>query len=194
MRQLLLIGIFALSGCASNLVQAPKGSVPNRSNLDRDGYGGYVTLVADGNYILGELIGNRNDTVMVLGEHGLTRVPMDQITFGQLIAHDPNDYLGVGLLSVIPNALMMTVGGYGGGPIAYGLVFSVINLFGMSTAMGTEDLKFNDFDWSKEKDELLKYSRFPGGIPEPVDLDKLSTRPMPPAKSKDKKRKDKKAI
>lgn len=174
----LLILLLILSGCQTNVIMAPKGSVPKRTELEKDGYGGYFTLVADGNYITGELIGVRNDSIVVLS-NVLSKVPIDQITYGQVIVHNPNNYLAGGLLPMFPNLILMTIGGYGGSPIAFGLFLSAINTAGMATASGTENLKVNYFEWKESPSEVLKYSRFPGGIPNQVNLEDLQPRTIP---------------
>lgn len=157
---------------------APQGTVPKRSQLDRDGFGGYITLMADGYYHTGELIGVRNDTIVVLGDKSISKITLDQITYGQIIVHSPNNYVAAGVLPMIPNVVLMTIGGYGGGPAAFGILLSAINAGGLAAASGTENLKFNYFDWSTAKTEVLKYSRFPGGIPAQVSLDNLNPRPI----------------
>lgn len=179
MKKIILFLLLSLGSCKSNVIMAPKDSVAVRSQLDRDGFGGYITLMSKGEYIQGELIGVRNDSVVVLTESSVVSSSVDQITYGQLIAHHPNNYVGLGIIPMVPNAIMMTIGGYGGGPVILGLLFSGINALGIGAAMGTENLKSNFFDWSDEKAEVLKYSRFPGGIPDQVVLGELRSRPKP---------------
>lgn len=188
MKRISAILLMVLNSCASNLIFAPEGAVPKRADLDRDLYGGYITVIADGETLKGELIGVRNDSIVVLVDNQAFSKPLAQITYGRVIAHAPNSYLAGGLLPMIPNALMMTIGGYNGAPVMIGLIFSSINAGGMGAAMATENLKFNFFDWEKEKKELLKYSRFPGGIPEEVELGKLMGRSSPVNSSKGNKR------
>jgi hypothetical protein len=175
-----LIGmlIILLSACKSNLIMAPQGTVPKRSQLDRDGFGGYITLMADGYYHTGELIGVRNDTIVVLGDKSLSKISMEQITYGQVIVHSPNSYVAAGVLPMIPNIALFTISGYGGSPAGLGILLSAINAGGLAAASGTENLKYNYFDWSTAKAEVLKYSRFPGGIPAQVRLDDLQPRPL----------------
>lgn len=178
MWRILLTLTLILSGCKANIVMAPKGSVPKRTELEKDGYGGYFTLVADGNYITGELIGVRNDSIVVLSNM-ISKVPIDQITYGQVIVHNPNNYLAGGFLPMFPNLILMTIGGYGGSPIAFGLFLSAINAAGLAVASGTENLKVNYYEWKESQVEVLKYSRFPGGIPNQVNLEDLLPRPVP---------------
>ncbi|WP_296618247.1 hypothetical protein [Marivirga sp.] len=189
MKRLTAILLMVLNSCNSNLILAPDGAVPKRTDLDRDLYGGYITVIADGETLTGELIGVRNDSIVVLVDNQAFSKPLAQVTYGKIIAHAPNSYVAGGLLPMIPNAIMMTIGGYGGGPIVVGLLFSGINVGGMGAARATEDQKFNYFEWEKEKEELLKYSRFPAGIPEKVELGRLMGRPLPVDSSKGKKRK-----
>jgi hypothetical protein len=178
MVRILLIIILILSGCKVNVILAPKGSVPKRTDLEKDGYGGYFTLVADGNYITGELIGTRNDSIVVLSDM-ISKVHRDEITYGQVIVHNPNNYLAGGLIPMFPNLILMTIGGYGGSPVVLGLILSAFNAAAWQTALDTENLKFNYFEWKESPVEVLKYSRFPGGIPKQVNLDDLQPRPIP---------------
>jgi hypothetical protein len=189
MKRISAILLMVLNSCTSNLILAPEGAVPKRTYLDRDLYGGYITVIADGETLTGELIGVRNDSIVVVVDNQAFSKPLAQVTYGKLIAHAPNSYVAGGLLPMIPNAIMMTIGGYGGGPILMGLFFSAINAGGMVAAGATENQKFNYFEWDKEKEELLKYSRFPGGIPEKVELGRLKGRPLTVDSSKGKKRK-----
>ncbi|QYH39459.1 hypothetical protein GYM62_11940 [Algoriphagus sp. NBT04N3] len=184
MRKLTLLVGLVLSSCASNLVLAPDGNVPKRLDLPSDPYGGYITIIASGETISGELIGVRNDSLVVLYSNQAISKPLDQVTYGQLIAHDPNSYLAGALIPMIPNALLLTIGGYGASPLVTALVFSGINLGGMGIASATENRKINYFEWEKEKEQLLKYARFPGGIPEKVNLGSLTNRPIPAKSSK----------
>jgi hypothetical protein len=189
MKRITAILLMVLNSCTSNFILAPEGAVPKRTDLDRDLYGGYITVIADGETLTGELIGVRNDSIVVVVDNQAFSKPLAQVTYGKLIAHAPNSYVAGGLLPMIPNAIMMTIGGYGGGPILMGLFFSAINAGGMVAAGATENQKFNYFEWDKEKEELLKYSRFPGGIPEKVELRRLKGRPLTVDSSKGKKRK-----
>ncbi|WP_296705732.1 hypothetical protein [Algoriphagus sp.] len=189
MKRITAILLMVLNSCTSNIILAPEGAVPKRTDLERDLYGGYITIIADGKTLTGELIGVRNDSIVVLVDNQAFSKPLAQVTYGKIIAHAPNSYVAGGLLPMIPNAIMMTIGGYGGTPILMGLFLSAINAGGMTAAMATENQKFNYFEWEKEKEELLKYSRFPGGIPEKVELGSLMGRPFPEDNSKGKKRK-----
>lgn len=187
MKRITAIFLMVLNSCTSNLILAPEGTVPKRTDLERDFYGGYITVIAGGETLTGELIGVRNDSIVVVVDNQAFSKPLAQVTYGKLIAHAPNSYVAGGLLPMIPNAILMTVGGYGGAPIITGLFFSAINAVGMGAAGATENQKFNYFEWDKEREELLKYSRFPGGIPETVELGRLKARPLPVDGPKGKK-------
>lgn len=167
-----------LVGCNPNAVLAPKGTVPNRHALLYDAFGGYITIqTSDSTRYSGELIGMRNDSVILLGE-SVSRIYSKSISKARVIVHGPNHY-GAGFLFMIPSLFLLGLdeGEYGEGPVAMALLFTAINAVGLSLAVGTETKKVNYYDWSEGPDGVMKYSRFPYGVPQHIRLSELQRRP-----------------
>jgi hypothetical protein len=151
--------------------------VPDRKRLEYDGYGGYITLMTmDSISHAGELIGMRNDSTVVLGDHGVASIFNKDIATAKVIVYNPNSYSGAYAM-LIPNMLLIVhVGEYGGGPLALTLLTSAIDLVGIAAARNAERRKTNYYEWSDGWREISKYSRFPGGVPSHVALSTLTSR------------------
>jgi hypothetical protein len=171
-----LIG-FILAACAPATVLAPKGTVPKRAQLEQDVFGGYITLkTTDSISYTGELIGVRNDSLVILAETAIS-IPRKNISTARVIIHNPNDYKGAAAGLSVPGFLNFThVGEFGAAPAA--LVVSVIlnNAIGLASAQATEIRKINYMDWEEGWEKVAIYSRFPMGIPTGIRLAELNGR------------------
>ncbi|MBS1978909.1 MAG: hypothetical protein JST46_16165 [Bacteroidetes bacterium] len=171
----ILLTLFLL-GCAPALPIAPSGYVPSRNNLLRDPYGAYFSFWTEEKSFEGELLGMRNDSVFVLGRT-LARVYSGDIKDGQLIIYSPNKLSG-GLVMMLPNAaLLVHVGSYGSAPAALALSLSVIDFIGTLPAMALEKEITNYRKWGDGWTAVMRYSRFPGGIPNDMQVTQLTRRP-----------------
>lgn len=170
--------------CKSNTAVAPQGILPNRSGLPYDAYGGYITIQTQQSAgYSGELIGMRNDSLVILSNN-LISLHKTEVQNGRIIIYDPNSYKK-GLLLAIPNLLLLgLVGNYGYPPLLISLIFTGLNVGAMGIAKYKEELKYNYIDWSGDGDEVIKYARFPRGIPAELNLKLLSTRELPSKNNK----------
>ena len=124
---------------------------------------------------MGELIGLRNDSLIVLGD-SVVSIPVAEVDSARVIVHSPASYTA-GLLALVPNlALLGHAGAYGGGPVAMAVLLSLIDLVGYGATVGTENAKINYLDWSVDSAAVLRYARFPGGVPETIPLSALEPR------------------
>lgn len=162
--------------CKSNTVVSPQGMVPKRNGLPDDAYGGYITLQTKQNTgYAGELIGTRNDSLVILSNN-LFYIHKTEILNGRIIIYEPNHYRQ-GLLFAIPNLFLLgLIGNYGFAPVVTSLLFTGLNLGALGIAKTTEELKYNYIDWTGDGSEVLKYARFPQGIPAQLNLKLLSIR------------------
>jgi len=165
-----------LSGCKSNVVLAPQGTVPKRSALPYDPFGGYITIhTTDNTSYSGELIGMRNDSVIVLTE-SISLVNSKDISKARIIVHSPKQY-GAGFLLALPNVFLLGLSRvYGSGPAVTAIFLTIVDAIGISVAIGTENKKVNYYDWSEGWNEVMKYSRFPSGVPPSINLSELKGR------------------
>lgn len=168
--------MIGLVGCKTNIVLAPSGTVPKRNALPYDAFGGYITIqTLDNLNYSGELIGMRNDSLIVLAE-SLIYVNSKNISKARIIVFAPNKY-GGGYLLAIPNiGLLGLMGEYGGATAVFAVFLTAIDAIGISIAMGTENKKVNYYDWSEGWNEVMKYSRFPYGIPQSINDSELRRR------------------
>lgn len=169
--------LLSVAACKTVSVQAPAGKVPDRKRLEYDGYGGYITLMTlDSISYSGELIGLRNDSTVVLGDHGVTTIASKHIANAKVVVYNPSSYSGAYAM-LIPNVLLIVhVGEFGAGPLALSLLTSAIDLIGIAAARNAERRKTNYYEWSDGWREISKYSRFPGGVPSHVALSTLKSR------------------
>ncbi|MBL7849129.1 MAG: hypothetical protein JNL40_16800 [Cyclobacteriaceae bacterium] len=177
-RILLLVVAVELMSCSSTWVKS--NYVPKRSNFEFDAYGSYIKVtLTEGKVIAGELIGIRDDSVVVLNEMAFT-IPIKGVVQAQLITHNPNDYAW-GYASIL---LTIANGGFA-------IFTGPLWLFSTAAAVTTETQKrFRTYPAIQPKgsksqlmspeeawNEMMKFSRFPMGIPRQVELSSLTKRP-----------------
>lgn len=161
---------------------APQGTVPKRNALPYDAFGGYITVKTNDSAIYsGELIGMRNDTMMVLAD-SMKYINPKNISKARIVICSPNQY-GKGFFLALPNLFLLGLSNeYGGGPAGLAIGLTVIDAIGVSIAKGTENKRINYYDWSEGWTEVMKYSRFPSGVPSNIKLSELRSRPLKSAK------------
>lgn len=176
--------MMGLAGCKTNLVLSPDGTVPKRGALTYDAYGGYITIqTADNFSYSGELIGLRNDSIIVVADSVIS-ICSKKISKARIIVYSPNKYVA-GFLLALPNLFMLGASCDDcGSPAGLAVVLTAIDAIGISMAMGTENKKVNYYDWSEGWNMVMKYSRFPYGIPQNVNLLELKSRPIKIANTK----------
>ncbi len=168
--------MIGLVGCKTNIVLAPVGTVPKRSAFTHDAYGGYITILTADNFSCsGELIGLRNDSIIVLADSVIS-IGSKNISKARIIVYSPNKY-GASWLLALPNLFMLGAGCDDcGSPTGLAVFLTAIDAIGISIAMGTENKKINYYDWSEGWNEVMKYSRFPYGVPQNINISELKRR------------------
>ncbi len=167
-------------GCSTpRYIAAPEGTVPKRNQLVEDVFGGYITAeTKDSVEVSGELIGMRNDSIFVLSD-SLQVIPRELVSRARVIVHMPNNYRGAGgVLIVMGSLVAVQAGGFGGAPVGLAAATGLLNGIGVASAVGTEEMKINYFDWSEGWEKVIVYSRFPDGIPPTIKLSELRARPI----------------
>jgi hypothetical protein len=158
--------------------------VPKRSSLPYDVYGGYITLQTHQNEnYSGELIGERNDSLVILSNN-LIYIHKKEVLNGRVVIYVPNSQKK-GLLLAIPNLFLLgLIVNYGSPPIIFSLILTGLNVGAFGIAKSTEELKYNYIEWSGDGSEVIKYARFPNGIPTQLQLKLLSTKNLPSTNDK----------
>jgi hypothetical protein len=165
---LVLFGLFA--ACASS---GPKPMLPKFKTADQDVFGGWIVAVpveAKAPRIAGELIAVEPERLVILAASGAVRVEKRAVQSATLALYDPKSLLGnVGsgmLFSLLTNGILSV---------------PTIGLWGVAGGMALRDVSvaakvnYPDATW----DALGKGARFPQGLPEGFDIQKLEPR-MPP--------------
>ncbi|MBD3629470.1 hypothetical protein [Cyclobacterium sp.] len=165
--------VFSLAACKINSVPVPNGMEVDRISLSSHPYGSYISgMDTNNNYFAGELIGFRNDTMVVLSQT-LRLITKTEVSHARVIIYKPKNY-NAGFLMLAPNLVMMAAGiPYGGSALVIGVLFSAVDVAGIMSAKSWEKSGFNYVDWSENPNKLLLYSRFPAGIPSQIDLTAL---------------------
>ncbi len=176
---LLLLFMGMLFGCGSpKYVVTPEGTVPKRNQLEEDVFGGYIMVkTKDSLDISGELIGMRNDSVFIFSD-SISVVHRERISKARVIVHMPNNYKGAGLALMGLSSLVIVHSGsqFGTLPAAVAIGGILYNGIGLASAVGTEEKKINYYDWSEGWEKVIRYSRFPYGIPSTIELSELKVR------------------
>ncbi len=163
-------------------IRAPQNTVPRRIDFDQDPFGGYIKITSkDSTRYEGELIGSRNDSVMVLKSKSISLAKSD-IVRAMVIMYNPGQY-GFGYLGILATPL---INGYFLG------ITAPLWIISTTSAVAEEDTpNYKSFpakpvmvkkapptliSESEAWKELLKYSRFPGGVPDNIRLTDLKGR------------------
>jgi hypothetical protein len=170
--------VLCFIGCTSSKhLSAPKDSVPKRVKLDQSTSGGYVTVFSHSEVKYeGELVGVRNDSMVILGA-GIRSIALEDIKNGTLVIFVPQDYIKTYLYMSLPTALLLVhVPMYGIAliPIILGLA---VNYVGAAPALAIEAEIQNFVVWEEDPTQFLYFARFPGGIPAGLNLKDLEEGP-----------------
>lgn len=162
---ILLIALLMFSAC--KVARAPDGNVSKRTKIDKTSFGGYIRINAGEQNVEGEFIGTRNNTVVVITSSSeVHEIPLGEVSSCTLIIH-----------KVTPE--MITFGGIMGiastASNGYFLIFTAPTwLLGTSISAPTESKRNNVVKYPEESwEEIDKFARFPGGIPDAVNLNEL---------------------
>ena len=163
-----------LSSCATN--HAPRGWLPDRKDVAKEIYGGWLYVewkgsLAEEEVTQGEFIGITDEACLLLDHSVLIRIPKDHISYASLKIHTDDrgaffTWTLLGALGSISNGfyLVFTMTSWiiGG---------SIITSNEANSGLFVEE--FPDTGWWRI---VTRYSRFPQGIPKEVDLSKLKSK------------------
>lgn len=169
-----LIGILA-GGCAT--VKTPRGYLPKAKEFEYEVFGGWMALIyhekdstrfaATG----GELIAVHNDSVYLLGFDSLIIIPADNVERGVLVLFKKETgkyalWSSIGLISSVSNGVFAI------GTAPLWLIMGIITTVSESQAKNFR--LYPQRSWV----EIRKFSRFPQGIPEGLNLNQLKPKPF----------------
>ena len=156
----------AMMGCVGT--PGPKGWLPKPNQALYDAYGAWLVVEyasAEGNAITeGEFIAKDLQTVYILNDTGLAKIPRTKITHVTLAVYKEQGLIRawaiVGTLSSASHGFYAAIS------------FPIWLVTGISNAAAESRsgiVKSSYIDWA----EFEKFARFPQGIPEGIDLDTL---------------------
>ncbi len=167
---LCIIVCLLVLGAGCTAVRAPSGTVPKRKAITTDAFGSWIRLINYDRYVLqGELISATGESLLVLTQNGPREVSKEDIASARLIIYDTNTseyvlWTMLGSVSTLSNGAFLIV------------TFPAWLLAGITTSSG-ESNRDNYLDYpGVSLDELIKYSRFPQGLPAGIDLSSLRPR------------------
>jgi len=161
---------FILSGCASS--GAPDGYLPGDEESQWDVYGSWLTLkirnMTGDSTLAGEFISVKDSSICILTESRLEFVPYYMIEHVQLESHrNKSDLIGawaaLGTLSTISHGVILVISA----PV---WLLSGIPMASAESYSGKIIVDTPDLNWWTTN---TKFSRFPQGIPNSVDIRKL---------------------
>jgi hypothetical protein len=154
---------------------APAGYLPDQVAAQTETYGAWVDFTyARGDRIerfQGELIAVSADTLWVLGATGGVRVPHTALRAGRLTHYDSSagtvgGLAFLGMLSTLSNG-------------AFLVLTAPMWIIGGAVASSSQaNVAGRDIDRSSGP-QLAAFARFPGGLPEGIELDELRPKPTP---------------
>jgi hypothetical protein len=167
----LSILLICLVYVSCNSIRAPRGTVPRRIDIPHDAFGGWIGMQhSDSGLVQGELIAVGEDSIYVLADRQARAFPKAKIRTARLII------------------FRTTEGGYAAWTF-FGSLFTLTNGYFLAVSLpatliagiattSTEAQRINYIDFPVNKwEELGKFSRFPQGLPQDLDLSQLRARP-----------------
>ena|SRR5258708_2532525 len=159
-----------LSGCSKSIT-APHGSVPNRKSLSTDAFGGWInlTLKSSQKSFQGELIAINTDSIYVMTNGKVQREEISDVNSARLILYKTSSEEYALWTS------LMSLGTISNG---YFLVFTLpLTLIAGISTTNSESQRINYIDYPQNSwEELMKYARFPQGLPQGLDVGDLKPR------------------
>jgi hypothetical protein len=168
-----LVPLALAAACAYN--PAPKDFLPGPKEADRDLYGAWIELtVPDGRrerVVSGELIAVRPDSVWFLPDTGAGVVGLATagITQGQMAWYHSEagavaGYSALGIVSTISNGVIL---------ILTAPAWLITGIVATSNESGAPIRKSPRTRWA----DLAPYARFPGGMPQGIDVSQIRRKP-----------------
>lgn len=167
---LCLILCLLILGAGCTAVRAPGKTVPKRKAITTDAFGGWLSLINNSQDTLqGELIAATGESLYVLTHSGPLEISKEDITSARLVVYNTNTseyvlWAILGSLSTISNGFYFV------------FTFPAWLLAGIPTSIG-ESKRNNYLDYpANSLEEMIKYSRFPQGLPAGIELPSLRPR------------------
>ncbi len=169
--QIMILMMVGISCSPPKSVLAPRNMVPKQSEILSDAFGGWMEIEVSNrsNKIEGEFIAIQNDSIFVLKNNQLSGFPKSDIKFARVIFYN-TQYKEMGTLTAITSVATISNGGF--------LIFTLpLNLVVGIVSNNAERQRVNYRQYPENSwEELSKFSRFPQGLPEGVQREKIKSR------------------
>jgi hypothetical protein len=152
-------------------VKAPQGSVPRRTELPAEAFGGWISVVHDNKTYEGELIAISDDSVVLLNQNGNIFLSKDGIINARLIMYN-TDYGRFAKWTVLGSFSSLSNGFFLIGTLPLWIIV------GSSISSGEANRVNYIFYTGKGWEEINKFARFPQGLPSDFKIETLRPRPM----------------
>jgi len=157
--------------CAT--LSSPDGWLPKLNEAQSLAYGGWITVEHfDENQTkktFGELIAAQEDNLIILGEEGIAKIPVEKIRKGKLEVFKEKRVAGVwavlGTLSTLSHGIGLL------------LTAPVWIISGIGFAVAESMTGLMEFQ-GPPPEEVRKFARFPQGLPKDIDLQSLKAKPF----------------
>lgn len=179
-----LIILLILSGCTTYQIPVNYYPSPRQAGKNLAGSWMFVQTGADSagsarHKFAGEFLGTRADSVFVLGTDTLHGIAIDQVRSAKLVIFKKQTGKIAGitalfLLTPVIGAMVLSQAGYmilGAYPLLVGIIQMIIEQAGAKSELNYPD--------KNKMEELIKFARFPGGIPVAVKLGELKLLEVP---------------
>ncbi|MCU7549647.1 hypothetical protein OCK74_11010 [Chitinophagaceae bacterium LB-8] len=168
---IILIIIILTLICSCRTVNAPRGSVPSRTGIENDAYGGWISAVLeDGQQpISGEFIAVSNDSLYIMCSEQVQCIVSSSVKTARIILYNTQTS------SYALWTTLACIGTFANGAFA-AFTFPAALATGIA-ATNAEANRINFYDhprysWQK----LKKYARFPQGLPAGIRIEELKPR------------------
>ena len=156
-----------------NTVKAPLASVPKRNSLATDTYGGWIELrlVSAKDSVSGEFIATGYDSLYIMEDARVQGYAISDIRYARVVFF--KNMSGAYTAWTVLGSLLTFSNGYF-------MIFTlpVTIIIGLSTTFAeSKRINFLDYPFNSLED-LSKYSRFPQGMPQEINIADLKPRQM----------------
>ena len=164
--------IILLSSCYT--IKAPQGSVPKRGDITTDAFGGWIalSLTSGQSSIEGEFIAVSNDSLYVIVGDKVERHAIRDISSARVVLFntESNAYA---IWTFLGSVATISTGSF----IIFTLPIWLISGTSITTAEASRInfYDYPDYNW----EQLIKYARFPQGMPQGMDIIDLKPRFIP---------------
>jgi hypothetical protein len=165
----LIIMLLLLIGSCTT-VKAPQGSVPRRTDLPADAFGGWITVVHENTSYEGELIAIPDDSLILLNNNGCISLSKDGIINARLIIYN-TDYGRFARWTVLGSIGSLSNGFFLIGTLPLWII--VGSSISSGEAKRTNYIVYTGKGW----EEINKFARFPQGLPSDFKIEALHPRP-----------------